>query len=341
MKEEQFRNKIYYFTFLFSIMVIWVHSFNSELFLGKTKENVRISAIEYLIGGTISQIAVPGFFMISAYLFYRNFNLRKLWKKWNARIKSILVPFVVWNVLYYAGYIISSRIPLLMDVVGRGKVEISLKMMVRSILYYVYNPVFWYMYQLILLIFLAPVIYLILKNKLLAVLGLVVLIIFIDLEVKLTPLNTDALFYYSAAAFTSLHFREKAEGLWNFKRGLTGALIIISGIVVYFYCETMDVIVRTVLYRCLIPAGLWLLVNESWLSPAREFMKHNFFLYAVHFAIIRFINKAGAMLLPAAPAVPLMLYICMPLIIVPVCFAMGSIMRKHFPWLWLFLNGPR
>ena len=32
--EQQFRNKIRWFTFLFSILVVWVHSVNAELFLG-------------------------------------------------------------------------------------------------------------------------------------------------------------------------------------------------------------------------------------------------------------------------------------------------------------------
>lgn len=34
MNEEQFRSRIYWVTFLFSMLVVWVHSYNGELFLG-------------------------------------------------------------------------------------------------------------------------------------------------------------------------------------------------------------------------------------------------------------------------------------------------------------------
>ena len=33
MDEREFRSKVYWLTFIFSILVIWVHSGNAELFL--------------------------------------------------------------------------------------------------------------------------------------------------------------------------------------------------------------------------------------------------------------------------------------------------------------------
>lgn len=38
MTEKQFRNKVTWFSFVFSLLVIWVHSYNAELFLGRTEE---------------------------------------------------------------------------------------------------------------------------------------------------------------------------------------------------------------------------------------------------------------------------------------------------------------
>ena len=49
----------------------------------------------------------------------------------------------------------------------------------------------------------------------------------------------------------------------------------------------------TVVYRLLVPVGLWLTVPEERLFEARDFMKNNFFLYAVHFALVRLINKTA------------------------------------------------
>ena len=164
MAEKTFRNKIYWFTFLFSVLVIWVHSYNAVLFLGNTKSAASLVRLERFFGDRIAQIAVPGFFMISSYLFFRGYRPEILMRKWNSRIRSVLVPYIVWNSLYYFGYVIGSRLPYISDVIGKGKIPFGLPETVDAILNYTYNYVFWYLYQLILLILLAPLIYLAVKR---------------------------------------------------------------------------------------------------------------------------------------------------------------------------------
>ena len=147
MSEKEFHNKISWFTFVYSLFVVWVHSFNAELFLGKTQDARTVAVLERILGNVIAQFAVPGFFMISAYLFYRNFSWQKLGSKWTSRIRSILIPFLVWNFLYYLGYAAASRIPFLDEVVGKGKIPFGLLPAVEATLHYTYNYVFWYLYQ--------------------------------------------------------------------------------------------------------------------------------------------------------------------------------------------------
>ena len=110
MEEGRFRKKITWFTFAFSLFVVWVHSYNAELFLGRTEAGVRVDRFEHFIGESVGQIAVPGFFMISAYLFYRNFGWGSLKRKWVSRFHSILIPYLLWNTIYYLGYVIGSPI---------------------------------------------------------------------------------------------------------------------------------------------------------------------------------------------------------------------------------------
>ena len=88
MEESQFRKKIHWFNFCFSLLVIWVHSANAELYLGRGQEAYFVYQIEDFFSNVIGQIAVPGFFMISAYLFFRNFSWNQLMNKWNSRIRE-------------------------------------------------------------------------------------------------------------------------------------------------------------------------------------------------------------------------------------------------------------
>ena len=78
MEEKQFRDKVYWLTFLFSLMVVWVHSFNGELFMGNPEAALKVAGIERILGEKLGQIAVPGFFMVSSYLFFRGFCWEKL-----------------------------------------------------------------------------------------------------------------------------------------------------------------------------------------------------------------------------------------------------------------------
>ena len=97
--EKRFHDQISWLMFLFSIFVIWVHSYNVDLFSGGAQDGVWSLAdrIENFVSVGLGQIAVPGFFLLSSYLFFRNFSWDKLTGKWKSRIFSVLIPYVVWN----------------------------------------------------------------------------------------------------------------------------------------------------------------------------------------------------------------------------------------------------
>lgn len=341
MKEQQFRNKITWFTFGFSLFVVWVHSYNAELYLGKTAEADAIYRFQHWIGDGIGQIAVPGFFMISGYLFYRNFSREKLVPKWNSRIRSVLVPFIVWNFIYYLGYVIGSRLPWMTDVVGKGVIPFNLSAAVDAVINYTYNYVFWYLYQLILLILLAPVLYAVLRHKILGIVFQAVVWILLAAGVNLPELNLDALAYYSLAAFLAIHGSGSVEAAWNLRRGIAGGVMLIGSVAAFRYGLRVAEPVLFVLSRVLAVAGLWALAPEGWLKEPKQFMNSNFFLYATHFAFVRFINKAGTEVLPAVSAVPVVLYLVMPVLVLGISSGIGAVLRRQVPWAWELLNGGR
>lgn len=341
MEEHRFRNKITWFTFGFSLFVVWIHSYNAELYLGKTPEMAVIYRIEHLIGDGIGQMAVPGFFMISAYLFYRNFSWDKLMEKWNSRIKSILVPFIVWNFLYYLGYVIGSRLPWMTEVMGKGVIPFRLTILVDAIIHYTYNYVFWYLYQLILLILLTPLLYPVLKHRVAGLCLQAAVWVLMLLGVTLPELNLDALAYYSFAAYLAIHAKELVEGSWTRRRGLWGILLLAVSMLTYRYGLVKAETAFFALCRLLGVSGLWLVVSEVMLPEAKSWMNYNFFLYATHFAFVRFINKAGVRILPAAPVVPFLLYLTMPVLVLVISTGIGAVLRRYAPVLWGMLNGGR
>ena len=226
--ERRFHDQISWLMFLFSIFVIWVHSYNVDLFSGGAQDGIWSLAdrIENFVSVGLGQIAVPGFFLLSSYLFFRNFSWDKLVGKWKSRVFSVLIPYVVWNLIYYLGYMAASRFLAIRSVVGRDIIPFSVQEIWRAVSQYAYAPIFWYLYQLIFLIIVSPLIYALVKNRAIGLFWIVGLVFAVHLHLDMRHPNTDALLYYSVAAYFAVHRRglversmeEEAAG-WNADHG--------------------------------------------------------------------------------------------------------------------------
>lgn len=340
MKEQRFRNKVTWFSFLFSMLVIWVHSYNAELYLGEGNALSALAGrLERGLGNGVGQIAVPGFFMMSGYLFYRNCTWEKIGGKLKRRIKSVLVPYILWNFLYYLGYVAASRLPWLGQVVGKGVIPFGLLPAVDAIIHYTYNYVFWYLFQLILLILLAPLLYPLLRFLWSRVLLYVCLWGLVILGIRLPYLNADAAVYYTTGAILAMsgsHLVESEEHPF-----LPGAALAVMAVLFYRTGLSHAWIFCFVLCRLCAVAGLWLLLPAKSLPEAKGYMGCNFFLYATHFALVRLINKSVVQLFYGSMAAALGLYVAMPFLVLAVVYPVGMLLRRYLPSVWILLNGAR
>lgn len=341
MEEKLFRSKVSWFNFICCLLVVWNHAGNSELFGVGSSPADPLYRFEYITVPSAVEINIPCFMMLSAYLFYRGFSWVKLTEKWKRRIKTLLIPYLLWNTLYYLGFLLAGQLPILNSIIGKGEIVFNLQNALNAIIKFAYNPVFWFMYQLILLVILAPVLYLVLKRWWSGLLFLCLLWIGMFQGTALPELNLDALIYYSTAAFFALHGRKSMEHSWTFKRFLFGAVIVSFGIVLRFGYLEVAGIPGLVYYRLSVPIGLWLMVNEQWLGRVRPWMTCTFFIFAVHFIPVRFINKAAALMLPGNAAVACLLFLAMPVLTIIICYQPVRLMRKYTPRLWGLMNGNR
>ena len=380
MEEQAYRNRVSWMMFLLSILVIWVHSYNVELFAGGLwGPSWEFAAwLEDFLSVTVGQIAVPGFFLLSSCLFFRNFTWEKLASKWKRRFFSVAVPYGVWNLLYYFGYVTATRLPFVQTVVGKEPVSFGFPEILNALLNYAYAPIFWYLFQLILLIFLSPAIYLLMKRKGVGFLCLAGMAAAIHFHLDTSHPNTDALFYYSFAAYMTLHHKEAVEGTGRksgtpakkrppaknkngmvseteriltaegMKRLAAGAIGMLAA--VFCLWKALDPaadVIWTVAGRLLAPPALWCLLSGIRLPDARPWMRQSMFLYGIHFIIVRFINKgtalAAARLLPAAwlPEAAALVYLLLPAMAVAVSYGAALILNRWFPVVWRLLSGGR
>ena len=126
--------------------------------------------------GTISYVAVPGFFMLSAFLFYQNLSETGIISKLKSRVYTLIIPYVAWNFLFTALFFIVLSIPQISSGLNMyGTVDLSVKGFIWSVFNHKFTNL-WFVLFLIVFTYLSPIIVIIFRSRILSYTLLVVLI---------------------------------------------------------------------------------------------------------------------------------------------------------------------
>ena len=178
-----------------------MYNYNSPQLLS-IYENIKYS---------ITEIAVPLFFLISGFNFFRNYSHSSYKRKFKSRIKSLLVPYLVWNTIFCGFCIIISTPFFEQYFIGREKFIVTPINVLWGIVFHNNcNSQFWFVFELIVCVLMNPLIYYILKNRITGVLLLSSLFVAITCFGFNLPeyffYRTDAFLYYYIGAFLGIHF---------------------------------------------------------------------------------------------------------------------------------------
>lgn len=89
------RNKITYLSFALALLIIVRHSIGIETY---SSMPVWLYYVEKCLSH-FTDLAVPTFFAVSGFLFYYNFTFEGLTKKWKSRLRTVVLPFIIWNLI--------------------------------------------------------------------------------------------------------------------------------------------------------------------------------------------------------------------------------------------------
>ena len=326
MKQNE---KLLLTSFIFTIFVVWLH------------------AGEPLLSYVPGQVAVPGFFMLSGYLFMKGIpsgdaaaEKEAVRGKLKRRVNTLVIPYLLWNAIYFVIYLVTGRAQI-------GEIF-------EAVFLYRCNPVFWYMFQLILITVLAPVIYYIMKKGRAAALILLAAIFTLAVLYAKLPFhycNEDALFYYCLGGYLML------RGTYGDGGTLHDALPPARGFIISAAATAAFLLVRGVLpaelrnisevgYRAAGALAVYFLVELVYEKKGgievRPWMKVNFFVYATHYMIIRIIwaleTAAG---LNGNQTANVITYLVMPAICIGTAYGLSVIMKKYVPKVYSVLTGGR
>ena len=328
----KFERRVTVYSFVLTCFVIWLH------------------AGESLLTGIPGQIAVPGFFIMSGYLFFRHLPYDApaafpvIRRKLRSRVRTLLVPYLLWNTMYYLIYLVFGKA--------------SLSEAPRAVFLYGCNPVFWYLWQLLLVTALAPLLFLTLRRKVPGVLFLSAVFVLAVLNGSLPVhyCNEDALFYYSLGAFSALCQKDAVEKpqddtgrkLLSRQFAVSLAVFLLSGLLETALSMPYR-LAGTVLQRAFGAILVWFLIEGAGQfivsgddGSLPSFMNLNFFVYATHYMVIRAVwALEGALHLGESAAANIITYLWMPAFCIAAACGLHRVLRKFAPRVLLVLTGGR
>ena len=107
-----------------SCLVVMIHSYNADLFIngegtGVFAESVK-KQVQALVLLLCLPLPLPGFLSFHPYLFFRDVSWGEIPDKMTRRVRSVLIPYIVWNTLYYFLFIVVQGFPSSSSVAGKG-----------------------------------------------------------------------------------------------------------------------------------------------------------------------------------------------------------------------------
>lgn len=290
------RKKITFLNFVLCIVILIYHSNCTRAMQYEHKDFFYYLSHSITLFGNC---AVPTFFALSAFLFYRNFFLKKYSEKLKSRFKSLVVPYLIWNSIYCVLLVSFHYIPLIEQNVN-STIPFNFSENLRDILLSKFTPL-WFVRDLIIYVVCAPLIYAITKNR---YIGLITIFITAIINMFFFTFAYESVFYwlpiYLLGAYAGCHYSSKLmSSIFRSKKIVV--YFALSYIIIYIALLFFENDLMFFLYRFLSPIYIWFLldniVNFNKLTE-KDYYKYSFFIYANHMFILTALQRIVINIVP-------------------------------------------
>lgn len=238
---------------------------------------------------SFTNLAIPGFFLISGFLFYQNLQTKEdLLAKWRRRLQTLLLPYFLWNALFLVLWSSLALIPCLTAQMQHTfGVECSLAWVLAKMSIAPICGQFWYIRTLMIFIALTPLLLPFLKSPALSFVLLACLVqIWLPIDTRLFS-TEGALFFCIGAHFSIHHFLpdKQPASSWIILLPLLAYALLASLMLNHWLSIPHAVTIGLLLY-----VG-WQICMElaahPWSDCILQWNHHSFFIYAFHGSILK------------------------------------------------------
>lgn len=250
----------------------------------------------------VCQLGVPVFFFLSGLLFYKRCSSHAdIKKKLKNRVKSLFIPYLLWNTIFVLLYFVMTRWELTGNIMKMGSAVNSLRDVVIGILDARFTPL-WFVKILMIYSLLSPLIYFCLRRRTLfaiILIGSIIVAIFCKWDK-----------YDSVLLWLPMYLCGCAMGYYKL------AMVKSKIAIIFFSCLLISLIILSYYYtgailllRIVAPIVIWVLVD--WLLEktitehfkVKEWMTCTFFIYCTHYFALNVFQKIGYLILGSTQSV--------------------------------------
>lgn len=304
--------------------------------------------VELLFKNVFTIFSVPLFFIISGVLFYRNYDKTMYLEKLKSRIKTLVIPFLIWNTIWMLFEIFTSYTFLSSYFIGREKYVLTIQNILNSIFHYGSNGPFWFVFELFFFIIITPIIDKITNNKYIGLFVALIILLLAEFDIGLPhPLfySKEALSHYIIGSVIGKHYFEKFKNKSSSKEQLVSVVFTIFFSVYYFVCLSLNIEQPMFLKNFLIvflSITFWNLM-DLFVDKMKEynFYSYSFAVFAMHINVSAVISKLLYMILPKTQYMVLPNFILTLIITLSLINLFCTILKSFLPKFYSLLMGSR
>ena len=330
--KEQKSEKIYILSFLLMLGIVWTHS-RFPIF-----ENVPSYFSKLFLFNEIGQDAVAPFFLITGFLFFRNFKMTRWLEKLTTRWRSLVVPYLIWNSIgAISWYLIIQQFGL-RYISGNYDYELIWGVFV-NILGCRYT-VLWYVGVIIVYALAAPIFYYMVRNKRIAYISIIfTFIIGIAFHHPFaSPLVWMSI--YLLGSFLGIHY---PDFLFKPQPQLLSWLGFITFPLCVWLNHEYDNMLTTNLRQwssIFFYIGLYDTLNTTIHFVPHRVYKYSFFLYATHYFPLHVLQRYVIINMESSLAC-WTAYLVVPVLVVVTSVSIAYILDEKAHQLYNLLSGGR
>ncbi len=346
--ETLFWKKKEFVSFLLSILVFFIHSYFAQDIVSNSFISILNHKTSFFFSRSITQFAVPMFFILSGISFFKEYNNKKYLTKIKSRIFTLIIPYLLWNTVWMVWEIFRSYSFISKFSVTSELYPLTFSNILKGVFFYGCNMPFWFIFDIITFSLAAPLVFLIIRNKYIGistVIGLSIVSLFgihIPAELFYYPMS---IVFYLTGAILGYHYFDYVSKKSS-KPIQTTSIIFLF---VYILCKNIvpqelhitNYLIETIIYT-FAAFSLWNIVDIfiERIKP-RAIYRRSFAIYAMHLNVAIIILKILSFCTPENEWLEFPKFIIMVVFTLVIINYVCVFLEKFFPGIYALFMGNR